>query len=242
MLHLKIFLQRNKYEMLLVALLQHLFIGIILEDLSFYTRVIWPVNMLILGVASVGVFIEKGKWKNMLRNLLLLLVVGLPIALPFMSGFAWFMPFLGIAYVGFFLFIFWEIIRFLISPGYINADIISASACGSFLIIEILVFLMQTMYYMDPGCFNGIDGSSHGAIFMDLVYFSSIAFTSIGFGDITPNAHYTKLITSFFGMAGQFYSVVLIGILISKFATKPEKKQDPQEQDEERGSDMLPNS
>lgn len=55
---------------------------------------------------------------------------------------------------------------------------------------------------------------------MDLVYFSSITLTSIGFGDITPSSYHTKLITAFFGIAGQFYVVVLVGILISKFSSK----------------------
>jgi hypothetical protein len=59
--------------------------------------------------------------------------------------------------------------------------------------------------------------SSPSAVYMDLVYFCSITMTSIGFGDILPNNHVTKLITSLFGIIGQFYSVVLVGILISKF-------------------------
>ena len=64
------FLQRNKYELLLFALIQHLFIVIILKDLAFYTKVVWPINIAIVGIASVGVFIGKSKWKNILRNIL----------------------------------------------------------------------------------------------------------------------------------------------------------------------------
>ena len=58
------------------------------------------------------------------------------------------------------------------------------------------------------------------AVYMDLVYFNSITLTSIGYGDLTPGTHYTKLITAFIGIVGQFYSVVLVGILISKFSSK----------------------
>ena len=58
---LQYFLNLHKYEILLIALIQHLFVGIFLKDMSFYTKVIWPINILILGFASVGVFIEKGK-------------------------------------------------------------------------------------------------------------------------------------------------------------------------------------
>ena len=95
----------------------------------------------------------------------------------------------------------------------------SASACGYFLLIEISTFLLQFFVVQNPNSFKGIDSSMSAKTYIDLVYFSSITLTSIGFGDITPNTHYTKLITAFFGIAGQFYSVVLVGILISKFTS-----------------------
>ncbi len=176
--------------------------------------------MLILGIASVGVFIEKGHWKNLIQKLLFLVVLALPIGLTFWGNNPNYFIFLNIGYVVFFLFIFWEVLKYLIKPSYINTDIIFASACGYFLLIEICTFLLQFFVYQNPASFKGIDLTSPAATYMDLVYFSSITLTSIGFGDITPNAHYTKLITSFFGIAGQFYSVVLVGILISKFTSK----------------------
>jgi hypothetical protein len=55
------------------------------------------------------------------------------------------------------------------------------------------------------------------------LYYSTITLTSIGYGDITPNVHYTKLIVSLVGIVGQFYSVVLVGILISKFVSKSDE-------------------
>lgn len=214
----KPFLQNKKYELLLAALIQHLFIAIFLSDLSFYTKIIWPINMLILGIASVGVFIEKGRWKNIIQKILFLLVFVLPIGLTFWGRSHYYIIFLNVGYVVFFLYIFWEVLKFLIKPSYINTDIISASACGYFLLIEISTFLLQFFLYQNPDSFKGIDFSSPASTYIDLVYFSSITLTSIGFGDITPNAHNTKLTASFFGIIGQFYSVVLVGILISKFS------------------------
>lgn len=217
------YLRKRKYELLLLVLIQHLFIGIFLSDLAFYTKVIWPINMVILGIASVGVFVEKGHWKNLIQKILFLLVVALPIGLTFFGTTPYYFTFLNISYVIFFLFIFWEVLKYLIKPSYINTDIISASACGYFLLIEICTFLVQFYVYQDPQSFKGLDFSSPANTYIDLVYFSSITLTSIGFGDITPNAHHTKLLTSFFGIAGQFYSVVLVGILISKFTSNNSK-------------------
>lgn len=217
---IKTFLQKRKYELLFFALVQHLFIGIFIDDVLFYRNVIWPINMVILGIASVGVFIEKGKWKNILRVLLFICVLALPLGLSIWGGSAIYFFILNLVYVFFFTFIFWEVLKFLLRPSYINVDIISASACGFMLLIEIATFLFQFMFYSNPASFNGVSSASNSETFMDLVYFSSITITSIGFGDISPNTHHTKLITSFFGIVGQFYSVVLVGILISKFSNK----------------------
>ena len=217
------FIHQRKYEVLLFALVQHLFIGIFVQDLPLYTQVIWPINMLILGLASIGVFIEKGQWKNIVQKILFFIVLLLPIGLTFVGKNHWYFIFLNIAYVVFYLYILLEVLKFLIKPSYINADIISASACGYFLLIEISTFLFQFFVYQNPLSFKGIDTSSPAQTYMDLVYFSSITLTSIGYGDITPNAYQTKLITSLFGIIGQFYLVILVGIIISKFSSKSDK-------------------
>ena len=148
----------------------------------------------------------------------------LPVSIPFFGETKDFMVILSVFYCVFFGFIFIEIIRFLVKPSYINIDIISASACGYFLLIEISVFLLQSFYYSDPTVLSNINNSSPAETYMDLVYFSSISITSIGFGDITPTSYVTRLIVSFFGVVSQFYAVVLVGILISKFVSAQNTK------------------
>lgn len=212
-------IKKFRYELLIFALVQHLFIGIFLTDMEFYTRVVWPVNILILGLGSVFIFTGKYSRRHWFRNFHIIIVLLLPIGIPFFKDVPWYFTFLNINYIVFFAFLFLELLRFLLKPGYINTDIISASACGYLLLIEISVFLLQAFEYHDPQSFKGIDTSSPAGIFTDLVYFCSITFTSIGFGDITPNHHITKLITAFTGIAGQFYTVVLVGILLSKFSS-----------------------
>ncbi len=179
--------------------------------------------MLVLGVASIGVFIEKGRIKNGIKNFLLVLVIALPMSIPFFDHLHYFMPVLSWVYCLFFGFILLEILKYLIRPSYINTDIISASACGFFLLMEISVFMLQAIFYLDPSAINNIDASQPATIYMDLVYFSSITVTTIGYGDITPNNYSTRLIVSLLGIISQFYTVVLIGILISKFVSQQEK-------------------
>lgn len=223
-MNIKGFFHKRKYELLLIALIQHLYIGIVVSDMPFYIGTLWPINMVILGLASVGVFIKKGKVKNIVKNILTIIVIAFPLLLPFFKGIPEFMFLLNVSYVIFFSFIFLEVFKFLIKPSYINTDIISAAACGFFLLIETFVFLFQIWVYTDQNSFKGIDYTSPAHTFTDLVYYCSITLTTIGYGDITPNAHYTKLVASLIGIAGQFYSVVLVGILISKFTNHSNSK------------------
>jgi hypothetical protein len=174
----------------------------------------------VLGFGSVFIFTGKHSLRHWFRNIHFIVVLLLPIGIPFFKHNPYYFTVLNINYVIFFLFLFSELLRFLLRPGYINTDIISAAVCGYLLLIEISVFLLQTLEYHNPASFKGIDSSSAASIFIDMVYFCSITFTSIGFGDITPSHHSTKLVTSFIGIAGQFYTVVLVGVLLSKFSSK----------------------
>lgn len=215
---------KRKYEILLFAILLHLFIGIGCSDLAFYADVLWPFNMFLLGVSSFAVFYEKNKTKRFLKNILSVLVVLLPIYLVFVTPNNTILDLISLVHIAFFTIIFIEILQFLLKPSYINADVVTASACGYLLLIEIGIFCMFFLYNFIPNSFKGIDETNFTTVYLDIVYFCSVCITSIGFGDITPNNHYAKLGTSMMGIAGQFYSVVLVGIMISKYVSHSEIK------------------
>ncbi|MBD8488940.1 two pore domain potassium channel family protein [Echinicola sp. CAU 1574] len=214
-----IFLKRKKYEILLLALVQHLYTAIFFKDLVFYMQYIWPINTMLLGLASVGVFIERGKWKIIIRNILLVIVILLPVCHSLFKDSQFFIELLSLIYMVFFALIFWEVIKFLIKPSYVNADIIFAAACGYFMLIEISVFVLQFEFYRNTASITNLNTSTLADTYLDLVYLASIIQTTIGFGDITPSIHVTKLTTSFLGVISQFYNVVLVGILISKYSS-----------------------
>jgi Ion channel len=219
-------LQRRKYECLLAALLLHLFIAAVLPDLDFYTRFIWPLNMVLLGLFSVGIFADRSQAHRTFKNLMNGLVVAFPVIPWFVSPSPAILIALSVCYVVFFVVILVEVMRHLLRPSYINIDLVSASICGFFLLLETSIFLMQALHYAVPGGFRGIDTTSFTTVYLDLVYFCSIVITSIGFGDITPSHHITKLATAVVGITGQTYSVVLVGILISKYTSATGQQSD----------------
>uniref|UniRef100_F4C7P3 Uncharacterized protein n=1 Tax=Sphingobacterium sp. (strain 21) TaxID=743722 RepID=F4C7P3_SPHS2 len=58
---------KRKYELLLFALMQHLYMGALVSDIRFYIEVLWPINMLILSLASIVVFMKRGRAKNIFK-------------------------------------------------------------------------------------------------------------------------------------------------------------------------------
>ena len=212
-------LYRRKYELLLLALLQHLFVAVALPHLELYARFVWPLSMALLGLLSVGVFEGRSGARRTLRNVLSVVVLVFPIFRSLATPTPALMLAMSLCYVVFFAVILIEVLRYLLRPSYISVDIVSAAICGSLLLLETGIFVMQALYYAVPGAFRGLDTTSFTSVYLDLVYFCSIVVTSIGFGDITPVHHMSKLATSMLGITGQLYSVVLVGILISKYAS-----------------------
>ena len=76
----------------------------------------------------------------------------------------------------------------------------------------------------NPDAYTGIDIETTAHAFLDIVYFNTITITSIGYGDIAPYSHAAKLSAAFLGVLGEFYSVVLVGIIISKYTESKEGK------------------
>jgi hypothetical protein len=214
---LAIFLSERKYELLFIGLLQHLFVGIFVQDFDFYVKVLWPVNMVVLALFSGGLFLGARDWVNRLKIPLFVAVILFPVGLSLFGHIPEYFKALSITYIVFFIVLFIQVFRYMIRPSYINIDLITSAICGFLLLIEIFVFVAYLFINLDSGSFTNVDLSDPPSIFTDLVYYGSITLTTIGYGDITPVTHQAKLTSAVFGIAGQLYQVLLVGILISKF-------------------------
>ncbi|MDR9418542.1 potassium channel family protein [Gracilimonas sp.] len=214
------FLVKRKYELLLLGLVQHLFVGIFVLDFDFYVRTLWPVNMVILAVLASGLFLDTKHWVNRLKIPLFASVILFPIGLPFFGEIPGYFIALSVTYILFYLVLFIQVFRYMIRPSYINIDLITSAICGFLLLVEIFVFVAYFLIHLEPQSFANVDLTNPPSTYTDLVYYCSITLTTIGYGDISPITHQAKLITSFFGITGQFYQVLLVGVLISKFTNR----------------------
>lgn len=213
-----IYIRERRFAFLLFGLIQHLYIGMTGLDTGLYETVVWPINMVVLGIASLGVFNRTKRWAKILGITLLLVVFATPLILPAFKYSPEVIQFISIAYLMFFLYIAWGIKDCLFRPRSMTNEIIFASASGYFLLIEIAAFLMMFFYAGNPDSFTGVDGKSIATVYMDFVYFETITQSTVGFGDITPVHYAPKLASAFIAAVGQLYIVMLVGVIISRYA------------------------
>lgn len=213
-------LSTYRYPLLLIGIVQHLFIGIFVQDFDYYVSILWPLNMVILAILASGLFLSIKHWVNRLKFLLFVTVILLPVGIPFFDGSTAYMIVLHVIYVLFFGVLFTQVFKDMIYASSVNLHMIFAAICGFLLLIEIFVFTSHVLIHLDPESYYGVDLSNPPSIYTDLVYYCAITLTTIGYGDITPITHHSKLMAAFFGIIGQFYQILFLGIVISKFTSR----------------------
>ena len=64
--------------------------------------------------------------------------------------------------------------------------------------------------------------SGSGTEFLDLIYFSFVTMTTLGYGDITPISSLAKSTTLLVSISGQLYLTILVATLVGKLLSKPD--------------------
>jgi len=215
--HFHIKLSEFRFEFLLVALMMLIFNKIFIPDNETYLRYVWPLNMVLISVASYGMFVEHSKPKKVLRNVLAACSIAMPFLFIKFGGSLIFLRFLSIFFVIYYSFIFSEVMYQITRAREVRLNVIIGSFCGYMLLSMIALFSYLIIELNTSGSFEGISRVS-SLIYNELSYFSFITLTSIGFGDIHPITDTSRLTVALFGMAGQFYMVAVMGIIISRFS------------------------
>lgn len=212
------FIRKQNYALLLLALVAHLFCGVFTPNNLEVGRYIFAFFTSIVCLCSINISFRKSKREIALITLFFCFIISIPLLYEYIENIALFRHYFSIPYALFFLFIFSEILRFLFRPKEITHDLILAASSGYLVLVEIFVFIMEFHINRNPGGIHGINLENPLTILTDLVYFCSITISGIGYGDIHPLSSEIKLTAAFMGICGQFYLVVLVGIIISKFS------------------------
>ncbi len=213
-------LHKVRFEFLLLALMMVLFNKIFVPDQEVYISYVWPFNMLLLGIASVGIFKEQRLFMRVIKNGLFLI----SILVPFFAATIFSTPVLSaiglIAYIVYYLLIFSEVMRQITRRSEVTVGIVLGSVCGYLLLVVIATFSFLLLEFVQPASFNNTTLNNIPVFYNEIAYFSMITLGTIGYGDITPATSSARLMSAFFGIAGQFYMITLVGIIVSRFSSR----------------------
>ena len=96
----------------------------------------------------------------------------------------------------------------------IDLNMIMGSIC-----VYILVGITWSIFYffeskMHPGAFNGIVDEAGKQRFSDLLYYSYVTLSTLGYGDITPVSPIARTLAYLEALFGQFYIAILVASFV----------------------------
>ncbi len=99
----------------------------------------------------------------------------------------------------------------------IDGNRLTGAVCVYLLLGVSIGLLNMLVYSFAPDAFRGLSGGGaqwHG---LDLIYYSFVTMTTLGYGDITPVTPVAKALAYLAAVAGQLYVAILIGALVGLY-------------------------
>ncbi len=113
--------------------------------------------------------------------------------------------------------------RSLLTGNRINLNMIMGSIC-----VYILVGISWSIFYffvsvIHPGAFNGVTVIGAKQQFYDLLYYSFVTLSTLGYGDITPVTPIARTLAYIEALFGQFYIAILVASFVGMHITNSQK-------------------
>ena len=113
---------------------------------------------------------------------------------------------------------------FMVRKG-VNFNKILGAICIYIFLALIWSIFYQLLEDLIPGSFNGLSAGLKHTHFNDLVYYSLVTITTLGYGDITPATPLAKALVIIEVIVGVFYIAILVAALVGDFmATRAQSK------------------
>jgi voltage-gated potassium channel len=104
--------------------------------------------------------------------------------------------------------------RQVMFTGTIDGNKIIGAICIYILLGVVWAFGYLLVEAIFPSSFNGLDHKQWQHNLQDMIYYSMVTLTTLGYGDITPNEPLARFMAYMESITGIFYTTVLVASLI----------------------------
>ncbi len=118
----------------------------------------------------------------------------------------------------FFSLVLWRIISFVLQDRHLDTNDIFALSSGYLLLPIAATPFFYFLHFSLPG---SMGSGEHD--YIDLMYFSFMTSTSVGYGDISPVHPIARSCASVLAVTGQLYLSILAGLILGKIVSRSKK-------------------
>jgi len=117
-------------------------------------------------------------------------------------------------------------LRYVLFDRRMDLNRLIGGICVYLLLGVAIGILNMFIYRFIPDSFSGLPDSTSGSIGMNLLYYSFVTMTTLGYGDITPDGSLARVLAYLAAIAGQFYIAILVGTLVGMYLSQnnPDKE------------------
>ncbi len=193
--------------------------GSLLVPLTFFENIASPILSQINLLAGILLISKKRKLMWFLVVLLVITSIAVGLDLIGEKSKTLFSFVQMTAYFLFYSIVTLEIIKQVWNAKLVSKNVIFGLISGYISIGLIGFFIFLTIEMIHPNSFNGLALTSTNpeAMTEELMYFSYITLTTIGYGDILPITPLARKAAILIGLVGQMYLVVITAIVVGKY-------------------------
>ena len=104
----------------------------------------------------------------------------------------------------------------------VSSDTITGGICVYLLLAVLWALMFQLVEVFEPGSFGLPDGAASPSL-RDLLYFSMVTMTTLGYGDILPVSSPARALASGEAIFGQLFVAIFIARLVGLYAAQQHK-------------------
>jgi len=105
-------------------------------------------------------------------------------------------------------------VRHVFTGATVDMNRMMGAICIYLLVGVMLGLINMFIARLAPGSFEGVDMSDIRSRGLDLIYYSFVTMTTLGYGDITPQRPLARAVAYLAAVAGQFYIAILVGGMV----------------------------